>query len=115
MGTNPTADPMGGAGRRSRGGRALFPSAPVSSRGSIRAMGGSDEVTRMSWSAAMLRAATMLVASALLFLFVPNRLLGYLSIHIVPNWRDFLLVVYWAAAFAAGCWLFVLLQRDRAR
>lgn len=78
-------------------------------------MGGPDEVTRMSWSVAMLRAAAMLVASVILFLFVPNRLLGYLSIHIIPTWRDLLMLVYWAIAFVLGCWLFVALQRDRGR
>ena len=68
-----------------------------------------------SWGAALGRAALMVLASLLLFLVVPNRLLGYLSIHIVPFWRDLLMVGYWGAAFVAGCWLLVVLQRSRVR
>jgi len=76
---------------------------------------GSTGGKGMSWSAALVRAAGMLIASAMLFLFIPNRLLAYLSLHVVPNWRDFLMLLYWAAAFVVGCWLFLTLQRERGR
>jgi hypothetical protein len=78
-------------------------------------MGSNVRTAPTSWPASLGRAAVMLAVSVVLFLFVPNRLLGYLSIHIVPTWRDFLMLVYWVVAFVFACWLFVFLQRGRAR
>jgi hypothetical protein len=69
----------------------------------------------MTWSVASGRAAVMLLASVLLLVVVPDRLLAYLSTRIVPGWRDFLMVLYIAAAFVVTCWLFVRLQRERHR
>jgi hypothetical protein len=67
----------------------------------------------MTWPAASVRAMVVLVASVILFVLVPDRLLAYLSTRIVPGWRDFLMLLYWGAAFVVGCWLFVRLQRRR--
>jgi hypothetical protein len=71
--------------------------------------------TVRSWVEPTVRAAVMLVASWVVFLAVPNRLLGYLSVHLVPTWRDVLMVVWWMAALVFACWLFVRLQRDEPR
>jgi hypothetical protein len=60
----------------------------------------------MAW----LRSAVMLVLAAILFVVVPDRLLGYLALHIVPFWRDVLMLVYSGAAFILGCVVFVRLQ-----
>jgi hypothetical protein len=67
----------------------------------------------MTWPVASIRAAVVLVASIVLFVVVPDRLLAYVSTRIVPGWRDFLMLLYWGAAFVLGCWLFVRLQRWR--
>jgi len=67
----------------------------------------------MTWGEAILRGVAVLVIAAVLYVAVPNRLLGYLALHIVPLWRDALMVVYWGAAFVLGCWLFVRLQGRR--
>jgi hypothetical protein len=67
----------------------------------------------MTWPAATFRAAIVLVASLILFVAIPDRLLAYLSTRIVPGWRDFLMLAYWGVAFVVGCWVFVRLQRGR--
>ena len=67
----------------------------------------------VGWGAATFRAVVMLVAASLLFVGVPNRLLATLALHLQPFWRDALMILYLAAAFAIGCWLFVRLQRGR--
>jgi hypothetical protein len=64
-----------------------------------------------SWVRPTVRAAVMLAVSWIVLLLVPNRLLGYLSVHLVPTWRDLLMVVWWVASFAFASWLFVRLQR----
>jgi hypothetical protein len=69
-------------------------------------------MAEMTWPAASIRAGIILVASVILFVLVPDRLLAYLSTRIVPGWRDFLMLLYWGAAFVLGCWLFVRLQRE---
>jgi hypothetical protein len=53
------------------------------------------------------------VAAFVLFVLLPNQLLAYLSLHIVPRWRDFMMGVYLVGAFVVGCWMFVRLQRGR--
>ena len=68
-----------------------------------------------SWLRAMALAAIMLAASYLLFVLVPNNLLSYLSLHTTPRNRDLLVTLWWAVAFVFACWLFVRLQRTRAR
>jgi hypothetical protein len=71
--------------------------------------------TVRSWIEPTVRAAIMLVVSWIVLLVVPNRLLGYLSVHLVPTWRDLLMVVWWVVAFVFACWLFVRLQRGEQR
>jgi hypothetical protein len=68
-----------------------------------------------SWFRAVALAAIMLAASYLLFVLVPNNLLSYLSLHTSPRNRDVLVTLFWVVAFVFGCWLFVRLQRTRAR
>ena len=70
-----------------------------------------SEGEQMSWGSASLRALIAIVASIALFVFIPDRLLTYLSLHIVPFWRDLLMVGLVAVAFGVGCWVFVRLQR----
>lgn len=67
----------------------------------------------MTWGGAALRALGILVATFVLFVLVPNQLLTYLSLHIVPRWRDVMMGVYLVGAFVVGCWMFVRLQRGR--
>jgi hypothetical protein len=67
--------------------------------------------TRGTWVAPTVRAALMLTVSVIVFLVIPNRLLGYLSVHLVPTARDLLMAVWWLIAFVFACWLFVRLQR----
>lgn len=68
-----------------------------------------------SWAREIGLAAVMLLASYLLFVLVPNNLLSYLSLHTAPRNRDLLVTLWWAVAFVFACWLFVRLQRARAR
>jgi hypothetical protein len=71
-----------------------------------------NAVTMRSWVEPIVRAAIMLAVSWIVFLVVPNRLLGYLSVHLEPTPRDLLMVLWWVIAFVFACWLFVRLQRD---
>ncbi len=57
-----------------------------------------------------MRAAILLVVTVALFVVVPDRLLAYLSLHLVPLWRDIAMLAYTAVAFVAGCVVFVRLQ-----
>jgi hypothetical protein len=66
------------------------------------------------WGSAIGRAAIVLVASVVLFVVVPDRLLAYLSLHLVPLWRDLAMLTYTAVAFVAGCIVFVRLQGARS-
>jgi hypothetical protein len=68
-----------------------------------------------SWVRPTIRAAVMLAVSWIVLLLVPNRLLGYLSVHLVPTWRDLLMVVWWVGSFVFASWLFVRLQRGEPR
>jgi hypothetical protein len=67
----------------------------------------------MTWWAAGLRAAVMLVIAVLFFVVVPDRLLAYLSLHIVPFWRDVAMICYTGLAFVAACVVFVRVQGVR--
>ncbi len=62
------------------------------------------------WGSAFMRAAILLVVTVALFVVVPDRLLAYLSLHLVPLWRDIAMLAYTAVAFVAGCVVFVRLQ-----
>jgi hypothetical protein len=69
--------------------------------------------TEMSWGRGIVRATIALVVSIILFVVLPDRLLAYLSLHLVPFWRDVLMLGYVAIAFVAGCFVFMRLQRVR--
>jgi hypothetical protein len=67
----------------------------------------------MTWGEAVVRAAILIVASAVVFLVVPDRLIAYLSLHVAPRIRDLLVTLWSVAAFAFAAYLFVRLQRGR--
>ncbi len=63
----------------------------------------------------MVKAAIVLALSWIGFLFVPNRLLAFLTTRVTPHARD-ALVTLWVIAFFIGLsWLFVTLQTGRRR
>ena len=68
----------------------------------------------MGRGAASVRAVVVLVVSVIVFVLVPDRLLAYLTLHLVPFWRDALMLAYTAVAFLAGCIVFVWLQGTHA-
>jgi len=61
------------------------------------------------------RALVVLVASFLVLVIVPDRLLAFLSPRVTPGSRDLVVVAWVTIAFVALCWLFVALQRGRRR
>ena len=66
-----------------------------------------------SWGAATLKALAMIAISFLVFVLVPNSLLGYLTTRMTPTGRDLVVATWWLAAFVVACWIFVRLQRRR--
>src|SRR6266480_7346639 len=75
-----------------------------------RAIEGQENVT---WGSATVRAAVMLVASFVLFAYLPDRLLTYLAVRTTPTVRDLLVSLSWVVTLVLAFWLFVRLQRDR--
>ena len=73
-----------------------------------RALEGKEIV---SWGSATARAAGMLVASFVLFAFLPDRLLTYLAVRTTPTARDLLVSLSWVVTLVLAFWLFVRLQR----
>jgi len=73
-----------------------------------RALEGEENVT---WWSATLRAAVMLVASFVLFAYLPDRLLTYLAVRTTPTVRDLLVSLSWVVTLILAFWLFVRLQR----
>ena len=69
-----------------------------------------EPAAEVRWGSAIARAAILLVVAVVLFVIVPDRLLAYLSLHLVPLWRDLAMLAYTAAAFVVGCAVFVRLQ-----
>jgi hypothetical protein len=67
----------------------------------------------MTWWVAGGRAAMMLVVAVLVFVVVPDRLLAYLSLHIVPFWRDVAMICYAGLAFVSASVIFVRAQGVR--
>lgn len=63
------------------------------------------------WGAAVWKGLVVLIASFLGFVIVPDRLVSYLSLHVAPDVRDALGVVWWIAFLVFLSWLFVRLQR----
>ena len=53
----------------------------------------------------------MLVASFVLFAYVPDRLLTYLAVRTTPPVRDLLVSLSWLVTLVLAFWLFVRLQR----
>ena len=60
-----------------------------------------------------MRAAVMLVASFVLFAWIPDRLLTYLAVRTTPTVRDLLVSLLWALTLILAFWLFIRLQRTR--
>jgi hypothetical protein len=73
-----------------------------------RALEGEENVT---WGSATVRAAVMLVASFVLFAYLPDRLLTYLAVRTTPTVRDLLVSLSWVVTLILAFWLFVRLQR----
>jgi hypothetical protein len=67
----------------------------------------------MTWGEATLRAAVLMLASVVVFLIVPDRLIAYLSLHVAPRIRDLLVTVWILVALVFMFYLFVRLQRGR--
>ena len=65
----------------------------------------------MAWGSATVRAAVMLVASYVLFAYIPDRLLVYLAVRTTPTVRDLLVSLSWVLTMVVAFWLFVRLQR----
>lgn len=70
-----------------------------------------SETGATSWSAAILAAAAMIVLSFLIFVLIPNSLLGYLTTRMTPTGRDLVVAGWWVASFVIGCVVFMRLQR----
>jgi len=66
----------------------------------------------MSWGAASLGAAAMILLSYLVFVLIPNMLLTYLTTRLTPTGRDLVVVGWWVLAFLLSCLVFVRLQRQ---
>lgn len=66
----------------------------------------------MSWGAASLGAAAMILLSYLVFVLIPNMLLTYLTTRLTPTGRDLVVVGWWVLAFLLSCLVFVGLQRQ---
>ncbi len=67
------------------------------------------------WSGAALKALAMIVLCWVGFLFVPDRLLVYLTTRVSPHTRDALVSLWVAAFFVVLSWAFVALQPRRNR
>ena len=72
---------------------------------------GAGREENVRWGSATVRAAVMLVASFLLFAYLPDRLLTYLAIRTTPTVRDLLVSISWVVTLVLAFWLFVRLQR----
>jgi hypothetical protein len=73
-----------------------------------RALEGDETVT---WGSATVRAAVMLVASLVVFAYLPDRLLTFLAVRTTPTVRDLLVSLSWVVTLVLAFWLFVRLQR----
>jgi hypothetical protein len=70
----------------------------------------SRDRSAMSWGGAILGAAAMVLLSFLVFVLIPNSLLGYLTTRMTPTGRDLVIVGWWALAFLIASLVFVSLQ-----
>jgi hypothetical protein len=82
-----------------------------------RASGGNagGSAATDEWVPALAKAAIFLALSWIGFLFVPNRLLAFLTTRVTPHARDALVTLWVTAFFIAMSWLFVALQKGRRR
>lgn len=64
-----------------------------------------------TWGGAAVRAAIMLVVSLVFLLWIPNRLLAYLALHLVPTARDLAMGVYFVVSVVIATAAFLRLQR----
>jgi len=82
-----------------------------------RASGGNAKgpSTTDEWVPALIKAAIVLALSWIGFLFIPNRLLAFLTTRVTPHARDALVTLWVIAFFIALSWLFVTFQKERRR
>jgi hypothetical protein len=65
------------------------------------------------WGPALLEGSVVLLLCWAGFLFVPDRLLAYLTTRVSPHVRDALVTAYFVLFFIALAWGFVRLQQRR--
>ena len=63
------------------------------------------------WGRAAIRAAIMLIVCFVVLLYVPNRLLGYLALHLVPTARDLAMGAYFIVSVVVATAVFLKVQR----
>jgi hypothetical protein len=68
-----------------------------------------------SWGRGLLKAALVLILAWGGFLFIPNKLIAYLTTRVTPHARDLLVTLWVLVFFVALSWLFVILQEGRRR
>jgi hypothetical protein len=67
------------------------------------------------WGGDLARSSLLLILSFMGFVLVPDRLVGYLSLHVVPRTRDALVLLWVIAFFVFMSWMFVRLQGGEER
>jgi hypothetical protein len=80
-----------------------------------RAAGTAKSAASEGWGRAIVKAAAVLVLCAVGFLFVPDRLLAFLTTRVGPKVRDALVAGWVIVFFLALSGGFVALQRERRR
>jgi hypothetical protein len=68
-----------------------------------------------SWGQAVSKAGLIVVLAWAGFLFVPNKLLAFLTTRVTPHARDALVTLFVVVFFVALSWLFLTLQKPRRR
>jgi hypothetical protein len=66
-----------------------------------------------SWGRGLLKAALVLILAWGGFLFIPNKLLAYLTTRVTPHARDLLVTLWVVVFFVALSVIFVVLQKGR--
>jgi len=67
------------------------------------------------WGSGLARSSLLLILSFIGFVLVPDRLVGYLSLHVVPRTRDALVLLWVIPFFVFMSWVFVRLQDGEGR
>jgi hypothetical protein len=75
--------------------------------------GHAEDGSGESWTGGAAKGALLLALSFAGFVWIPNRLVGYLSLHVAPRGRDALVLLWIGIFFVFMSWLFVRLQRAR--